>query len=115
VLDGCVRLLKTVFHQQMQIVPLVEDLAFDIRIELPKPANFPILLGDELLTHRRDLDVDVIFREVEVGSEEFRRFAVCVPIDGEGLGLVGPIDLIEIEESREFPLAVVGEIGVLRP
>jgi hypothetical protein len=114
VLDGSVRFLESILHQQMQVVPLVEDLALDAGIELSQPANLSVLLRDELLTHGRDLDVHVIFGKVEVRPEEPGWLAVGVPIDCKRLRFVCPLDLVKIQESREFPLAVVREIGGLR-
>jgi hypothetical protein len=95
----------------MEVVALVEHPAFDVRVQLTEALDLAVLLGDELLAHRGDLDEHVLGREVEVGPEELDRFAVIVPLDGEGLGLVLPVDAVEIEESREFPFAVVGEVG----
>jgi hypothetical protein len=114
VVDGCVWFLKAVLDEQMQVVPLIEDLALDVGVELSQLANLPVLLGDELLAHRGYLNVDIVFREVEVRAEMLQCFAIRVPFDGERLRLVLPVNLVKIEKSREFPLAVVSEIGGLR-
>ena len=39
--------------------------------------------------------------------------AVAVPFDIEGRGFVGPLDLVEVEEFRELPFAVMGEFDAL--
>jgi len=78
---------------------------------LPQQAYLAVLLGDQLLTHRGDLYVDVIFGKVEIGPEEPRWFALIVPLEGKGMWLVLPVDTVEIQQPSKFPLAVVSEIG----
>ena len=114
-INRCIRLFETIFHEQVQIVPLIEDLALDVRIQLSKLANLPVLLCNKLLAHGGYLDVHVVFGQIEVRAKKLRRLTVCVPFDGERLRLVSPLDLVEIEESRELPFAVVGEFGGFRP
>jgi hypothetical protein len=101
--------LEPVLDEKSQIVPLVEDLCLDVRIEGAQPADLAVLLGDELLVERRDLDVDVEVREIEVRREALCRLAVGIPGDVEGRWLVLPRDLIEVQELGELPLAVVGK------
>jgi hypothetical protein len=110
-LDGRVRFFKSVFDEQVQVVALIEHFALHVGIQLAKPSDLLVLLRDKFLTHRLDLDVDIVLWKIEVGLEELRRFAVVSPLDLEGAGLVLPVDSVEVEESREFPFAVVGEIG----
>jgi hypothetical protein len=69
VVDRCVWFLKAVLDEQMQIVPLIEDLALDVGVKLSQFANLPVLLGDELLAHRGYLYVDIVLWEVEVRAE----------------------------------------------
>jgi hypothetical protein len=109
--DRGIRFLEAVLDEEMQIVTLVEHFALDIGVELTKATNLLVLLRHELLAHRRDLDVDVIFRQIEVGLEQLCGFTVIAPFDFEGTRLVCPVDSVEVEESREFPFAVVGEFG----
>jgi hypothetical protein len=110
-----VRLFESVLDEKMQVVPLVEDLAPHVGIQLPQPPDLAVLLGHELLVHRRDLDEQVVVGQVEVGPEELDRLAIIVVVDGELSRLVLPLDAVEIEQSRELPLALVGEIdGVCR-
>jgi hypothetical protein len=101
--------LEAVFDQEVEVVPLVEDLAVDVGVVLAEETYLSILLGDELLVHRRDLDEEVLVGDVEVGCEELRRFAVVVELDREGGRLVVPVQPVEIEESGELPLTVVSE------
>jgi hypothetical protein len=91
------------------LVVEVEDLAVDVGVVLAEETYLSILLGDELLVHRRDLDEEVLVGDVEVGCEELRRFAVVVELDREGGRLVVPVQPVEIEESGELPLTVVSE------
>src|SRR5215212_8243180 len=101
--------LEPVLRHERQVIALVEDLAVDPRVELAQPPNLAVLLRDELLVQRRDLDVEVVRRQIEVGCEALRRAAVAVPFEIEGPGLVLPVDLIEVEQLPELALAGVGE------
>jgi hypothetical protein len=103
-------LLEAVFHQEVQIVALVQDLALHVGVETEKPPHLAVLLRHELLVERRDLQIDVEGRQVEVGREALRGITVAVPLDIEGRGLVGPFDPVEVEQLRELALAVMCEI-----
>src|SRR4051794_30056366 len=63
------RRLEPVLHEQMQIVALVQDLDADLGVQLSEPAGLAVLLRDELLVERGDLDVEVVRRQVEIGTE----------------------------------------------
>jgi hypothetical protein len=54
----------------VEIVALVEDLAMDVRPHFFELADLPVLLGDQFLAHRGDLDVHIVVREIEVRPEE---------------------------------------------
>ena len=73
--------------------------------------DFSIFLGDKLLVHRRDFDIEVVLSEKEVRSEEFGGCTVRVPFDGEFRRFVFPIDRVEIEQSSKLELALMGEIN----
>jgi hypothetical protein len=75
-------------------------------------AYLPVLLRDELLTHSRYLDVQIICGKVEIGPEELCWFAV-LKLDCELARLVVPLDFVEIQESRELPLALVSEVDLI--
>ncbi len=107
------RLFQPVLDQQVQVITLVEDLALHVRIKLHQAARFTVLLRHQLLVERRDLDVEIERRQVEVGREPLRRGAASIPLDVEGGGLVAPLDPIEVEELRELTLAVVRERDAL--
>jgi hypothetical protein len=104
-----VGLLEPVLLDQMEIVPLVENLAAHLGVQLAKQPHFGVLLGYELLTHGRDLDVEVVLGQIEVGREVLTRSALLVPADGKGAWLVCPGDSVEVEEESELTLAVVSE------
>jgi hypothetical protein len=108
------RLLEPVFDQQIVEIPLVEDLASNIRIELPETADLAVLLGDELLVHRGDLDVEIILRQIKVWPELLCDDPCCVPLDGERTWLVLPDDVVEVQKPRELPLARMGEVDAVR-
>jgi len=107
-LEG-IRGFQVVLDEQVEEIPLVEDLAVDVGVVLPQQPDLSVLLGDELLVHRRYLDEHVLVGKIEVRSEPAGGLAVSVELDREGLWLVLPGDPVEVEESGELPLAVVGE------
>jgi hypothetical protein len=97
----------------MEVVALVEDLAVDVAVMFFEEPDLAVLLGDEFLVHRGDLDEQVFVGNVEVGGEERDGRTVGVEFDGEGRRLVLPGEAVEIEESCELPLAVVSEADVV--
>ena len=92
---------------------MIEDLALDVRMVFPELSNLSVLLGNKLLAHRRDLDVQVLVREVEVRGEVRRRFAVLIEFYAKGSQLVLPPQTVEVEEPCKLLLAVVGERNVV--
>jgi hypothetical protein len=102
-------LLEPVLDQQVQVIPLIEDLAADVGVELHQASHLAVLLGDELLVQRRDLDVDVEFGKIEVRREPLRGSAPTVPVDVERRGFVVPRDLVEVEQLPELSFTVVCE------
>jgi beta-galactosidase beta subunit len=89
---------QTVFDEQVQVVPLVEDLAVDRRMMLLEEPNLAVLLGDQLLVHGRYFDVQILIGQEEVGGEVRRRLTVRVEFDGEGSRFVLPLQAVEVEE-----------------
>lgn len=109
------RLLEAVFDQEVQVIPLVQDLALDVRIQLLEAPGLAVLLRDELLVEGRDLDVKIERREIEVRRETLCRVPLTIPIDVEGRRLVFPRDLIEVQKLGELAFTVVGELdGLVR-
>src|SRR5680860_1844631 len=104
--DELRRWLEAVLDQQVQVVALVEHLDPGARVELAEPARLAILLGHELLVERRDLDVEVVRAEIEVGRETLHRVVVDVAFEGERPRLVLPVDAVEVEELGELALRV---------
>src|SRR5438874_1186465 len=92
------RRLEPVLHEQMQVVALVQHLDADLGVKLAEPAGLAVLLRDELLVERRDLDVEVVRRQVEIGTERLRGTAVTVAFQRERARLVGPFDAVEVEQ-----------------
>jgi hypothetical protein len=105
-------LLEPVLDYKVEIVALIEHLAVDLGVELLEPPHLSVLLGDELLVHRCDLDVEVVVGQIEVRREELGRGAVTVPGEGEGPRFVLPGNTIEIEEKCELALTVVSKVGL---
>ena len=57
-LSRCI--FQAVLGDEREVVALVEDLASDLRVPLTEPPDLAVLLRDELLVERRDLDVEVV-------------------------------------------------------
>lgn len=77
------RFFETVFHEKVQVVALVKDLALDVWIKFSQPSHLSVLLGNELLIKSGYLDVEIILREIEVGSELLSGNSVAIPFDVE--------------------------------
>src|SRR4029450_3590355 len=101
--------LEPVLGHERQVVALIEDLAVDPRIELAQAADLAVLLGHEPLVERRDLDVEVVHRQIEVPREALDHVAVSVPFEVERRRLVVPLDLVEVQQLGELALAGVSE------
>ena len=98
-------------EQQHPEVARVEQLDPDVRVQLPEPAQLAVLLADQLLLERRELHVQVEVRQVEVRREALDHLAGHGPADGEGVGLVRPAHLVEVQDPGQLRLARVGERG----
>lgn len=113
---GCRRFLEgirgfeVVLDEEVEKVALVEDLAVDVRVVGSEQTNLAVLLGDEFLIHRGDLDEEVLIGKVEVRGEPSSRLVSIVEFDGKRPRLVLPGDPVEVEQSGELSLAVVGEL-----
>ena len=92
-------------------VTLIKDLATNFRVQLSQPPDLAVLLRDELLIHRGDLDEEIVVRQIEVGPELPGWQPVGVPFESESPRLVLPRHDVEVEQSREFALTGVGEIN----
>ena len=93
-----VRLLETVLHNKLQIVALVKHFAVHIRVNGLEPFDLLVLLGDQLLVHGRDFDVQVIVRKIEVGREILDRLAIFIELNRKTLRFVVPRNAIEVEK-----------------
>src|SRR3984893_17684947 len=107
------RRLEPVLHEQMQVVALVQHLDADLGVQFPEPAGLAVLLRNELLVERRDLDVEVVRRQIEIGIERLHGPAVTVAFERERARLVGPFDAVEVEQLGELALGVVSEADEL--
>ena len=82
---------------------------------LRETSNLAVLLRDELLIHRRDLDEHVLGGQIEIRPEELRRILELVEFDRKVARLVLPFDVIEVEEQRKLALALVRKLdGISR-
>ena len=71
-------------------------------VHLPKVPQLPVLLGDQLLSEGGEFDVQVQVVEIEVGGQHLLDL-VPVPAQGEGAGLVGPLDAVEVQDPGRTP------------
>ncbi len=88
---------------------MIENAALHIGVQLSQSARLAVLLRYELLVEGRDLDIEVVLGEVEVRREPLSGGSLPVPGDIEGGGFVSPVDLIEVKQLCELPLAIVSE------
>ncbi len=102
--------VQPVLQQEVEIVALVEHLAAHVGVELAQAADLAILLSDQPLIHRGDLDVNTLISQIEVGSEVLGGVIVLVELYWKRRRLILPIDTVEIEQTRELSLTDVGEI-----
>ena len=93
-----VRVFKSIFLNQVQVVPLIEDLAAHFRIKLAELADLGVLLGDQLLAHGGDFDEQSILWQKEVRSEVLLRSAIPGPGDRKRPRLVEPGNAVEVQK-----------------
>ncbi len=101
---NCARLLEPVLDEQVEVVALIKDLDLGAGVQRPELADLAVLLGDQLLVQRGDLDIEVIARQIEVGPEGLYWTAEPIPLEDELSRLVLPGDAVEVEEESELPL-----------
>ena len=94
----------------MEIVALVEDLAFHFRMMQSQQPDFAVLLGNEFLIHRGDFNVLLLLRQVEVRREMANRRALLIKYDVKGRWFVFPVHAIEVKQFGELPFTVVSEL-----
>ena len=82
-----------------------------MRIDGAQQLHFAIFLGHQRLLHGGEFDVEVEFRQVEVGREGFRDVAVFVPLQRKAARLIFPLDAVEIQQIREHFFAGMAEAG----
>ena len=102
-------LFQAVLHEQGVVVALVQQGDVDARVELAHASQLAMLLRDQALVERGDLDVALVVWEEEVRREGPGGCAVGAPFQDEGMGFVLPPNAVEVQESGELALGVVGE------
>jgi hypothetical protein len=93
-----VGLFQSVFLDQVEVVPLIEDLAAHFRVEPAQHPDFGILLRDQLLAHGRYLDEQLIVGKKEVRREMLVGSPVSIPADGKSPRLVKPGNSVEVQK-----------------
>jgi hypothetical protein len=107
--DFGVWLFESILDEKIEVVALIEHLAFDVRVMLSQEPHLSVLLRDQLLAHGGYFDVDIVFSKIEIRSEILGGFPVLVPFEGECVRFVLPVDAVEIKKTRELAFAVVSE------
>ena len=95
-------------HQRPEVTG-VEELDSETRVQLAQPADLAVLLANESLLERRELDEELQIGQVEVRREALQDIAVEVPKDREDARFVLPGDLVEVQDAGELGLAGVGK------
>ena len=94
---------------ERQEVSLIHDSYIRAGVEFAHAFELLVLLRDVLLVHGCQFQIGVKLRQIEVGAKGAGNVALGVPLDGEGLGFVFPIDLVHVENTCEFGLGWVLE------
>lgn len=94
-LEGFV--LEPVLEKKVEIVALIKHLATHVGVELPQAAYLAVLLCDQPLIHRGDLNVHFLIGQVEVWREEFRGLVVLVEFNRKRRRFVLPVDPVKVE------------------
>src|SRR5438876_1719862 len=74
-----------------------------------KPPNLAVLPGHKRLLRSRELDVEVVIRQIKVRRKAASHVALIVPLDGKCSRLVLPGDVVKVEDAREFCFGLVGK------
>jgi hypothetical protein len=101
--------IEIVSSQNRVKVALVDDEQWDLGIELAEVTHLAVLLRDQSLGEHSELDEEVLFGEIEVGTESLYRYPALVPCEGKLERLVEPLVAVESKELREESLTGVGE------
>src|SRR5438477_3080965 len=96
-------------------VSFVEELDLHVRVALAQLAELAVLARDERLLHHRQLDVQILIREVEVGRERLGDPARLVLLEDERRRLVLPRHPVVVEDFGAFELRLAGETRWLLP
>src|SRR6202022_4599731 len=91
------------------VILSIKKAHVDLRVQLAKHPHLAVLGRDQRLLHRRQLDVEVLFGKIEVGSEHLRHVG-ALPGDRERHGLVYPANAVVVEEARELLLRWMSEL-----
>src|SRR4051812_19206110 len=90
-------------------IPLVEELDPDVGVALAQLPDLSVLPRDERLLHLRDLDIEILLGEVEVGRKRLGDAAGLVRLEDERRRLVRPRDAVVVEDLRALELRRAGE------
>ena len=82
-------------------------------VALAQLAELPVLPGHERLLHRRQLEVEILVGQVEVGREGLDHAALVVLLEHERVRLVLPRHAVVVEHLRTLTFHIVGEAGLV--
>jgi hypothetical protein len=88
--------LEAVLDQKVQVIALIQDLAYDPWVQRHETAGLAVLLGHQLLVERGDLDIEIEIGQIEIWREAPGCVSMPIPLDVEGGGFVVPGDLVKV-------------------
>src|SRR3990172_5978839 len=90
--------------RQGQAVLARQEPDLEVGVERLGLPDLPVLGGHEALLLGRELDGEILVRQVEVGGERLDDAPLVIPVEREGGGLVLPVHAVEGEEPGELAL-----------
>jgi hypothetical protein len=95
-------------------IPQIEHTDSHVWIGFAQEPELSVLPGDEPLPHCRQLEIQVVLREIEVRRDELYGSPIPAPPHRERCRLICPSQPIERQESGQLDLGRVSEAMVIR-
>src|SRR5215204_1529811 len=92
----------------------IEQADSHVWVVLTQKPEFAVLPGDEPLSHRRQLEIQVVLREKKIRGDELDRSSVPPPSDRERRRLVRPTQPVKCQKPRQLDLGRMSESIVVR-
>src|SRR5688572_12509693 len=92
--------------EETMVITAIKKLYIDFGVKRTEEAQLAVLLANEGLPHGGQLDIEIVFDQVEVGCEHLDR-TVVTPLQRELVRLVKPLDAVIVEQAGELRLALM--------